>query len=451
MGEALGNETGTTENLADPPVPVRSRGLSRNALFLSIFLIELGSAMTAVALPLLLLERYGITASSGFAFAARLIPGVLLGPVVGDAVARQDPRRVAVVSALGGAVVIALMPWASNLGQVQVLSLLAGMSHMFAGPARLALRPLVLKEGEELAGNGFLVTVERLPGFVGPPLAGTLVGAAGFHVAFLAEAVTCLAAAGLVLLLPASPVGSLLRPHDGSASGGSGGRGPAGALIAVGRHLRRAYAAGIRGMTTAVARDRFLLGLTLTGFTYVGAVAIGRMFLLRLVADTFSGRPSFYGVLLGSMAIGAVLGGMLVGRLVRFHTGLLYVLGNVLEAVLWVIVAHASSAPVAVALLFLAGVTESVATAVFFAEAQSRLPAHLAGHYYAVLIPIVDACALVGAVAGASLAAASLVGASLAVAALIAIPVLLSAPWYLRSAAAGQGHHSQPTEGGTHA
>ena len=204
-------------------------------------------------------------------------------------------------------------------------------------------------------------------------------------------------------------------------------------------------------MTTAVARDRFLLGLTLTGFTYVGAVAIGRMFLLRLVADTFSGRPSFYGVLLGSMAIGAVLGGMLVGRLVRFHTGLLYVLGNVLEAVLWVIVAHASSAPVAVALLFLAGVTESVATAVFFAEAQSRLPAHLAGHYYAVLIPIVDACALVGAVAGASLAAASLVGASLAVAALIAIPVLLSAPWYLRSAAAGQGHHSQPTEGGTHA
>ncbi|MCW5252465.1 MULTISPECIES: MFS transporter [unclassified Streptomyces] len=434
----------------DPAVPLRSRALSRNALFLSIFLIELGSAMTAVALPLLLLDRYGITASAGLAFAARLIPGVLLGPVVGDSVARWDPRRVAAVSALGGAVVIALMPWTSALWQVQVLGLLVGISHMFAAPARLALRPLVLKEGEELAGNGFLITVERLPVFVGPPLAGILVAAAGFHVAFLAEAVTCLAAAGLVLLVPASPVGSLLRPHDGREPGGSGHRRrPGGALLAAGRHLRRAYAAGVHGMAAAVARDRFLLGLTLTGFTYVGAVSVGRMFLLGLAADSFPGHSGFYGYLLGAMAIGAVVGGVLVGRLVRFHSGVLYIVGNVVEAVLWVSLVHVSSAPLALALLFLAGITESVATAVFFAEAQSRLPAHLAGHYYAALIPLTDACSLVGAVLGASLTAASLLGASVTIAALIALPVLLSAPWYLRTAGARHGHHPQQSDGGT--
>ncbi|MGX1884860.1 MFS transporter [Streptomyces sp. NPDC055287] len=445
MGDALGEQSAQSEGTKSEPVaPVRSRGLSRNALFLSIFFLELGAAMTAVALPLILIDQYGLTASSGLAFAARLIPGMLLGPVAGDAVARHDPRRVAVVSALGSALVIALMPWTTALWQIQLLSLLVGIGHMFAGPARLALRPLVLKEGEELAGNGVLVTVERLPVFVGPPLAGILVTTAGFHVAFLAEAVACLAAAGLVLLVPASPLGSILRPQDSSAPDGQGSQRTGGKLVAAARHLRHAYTAGIRGMTTAVTRDRFLLGLTLTGFTYVAAVAVGRMFLLRLAADAFPEHSSFYGYLLGSMAVGAVVGGVLVGRFARLHSGLLYILGNTVEAVLWVALVHVPSATTALLLLFLAGITESVATAVFFAEAQRRLPAQLAGHYYAALIPLTDAFSLVGAVAGASLAAATLVGASLTVGALIALPVLLTAPWYLRR---GQTE----TDGGIHA
>ncbi|MFV0126189.1 MFS transporter [Streptomyces sp. HMX112] len=447
MDDTLGAKGQGTK--AGPTAPFGSRGLSRNALFLSIFFIELGAAMTAVALPLLLLDQYGISASSGLAFAARLIPGVLLGPVAGDAVARHDPRRVAVVSALASAGVIALMPWTTELWQIQLLSLLVGIGHMFAGPARLALRPLVLKEGEELAGNGVLVTVERLPVFLGPPLAGILVASAGFHVAFVAEAAACLAAAVLVLLVPASPVGSLLRPQDVTASDGAGHRGAGGRLVTATRRLRDAYAAGVRGMTTAVTRDRFLLGLTLTGFTYVGAVAVGRMFLLRLAADSFPGHSGFYGYLLGAMAIGAVLGGLLVGRLTRLHSGLLYIIGNTVEAALWVIVVHVPSATTALLLLFLAGVTESVATAVFFAEAQRRLPAQLAGHYYAALIPLTDACSLLGAVAGASLTAATLSGASLTVAALIALPVLLTAPWYLRGS--GPHHEQAETHGGTHA
>jgi MFS family permease len=447
MGDALDAQSKGAK--PQSVTPARSRGRSRNALFLSIFFIELGAAMTAVALPLLLLDQYGINASSGLAFAARLIPGVLLGPVAGDAVARHDPRRVAVVSALGSAGIIVLIPWTTQLWQIQVLSLLVGIGHMFAGPARLALRPLVLKEGEELAGNGVLVTVERLPVFVGPPLAGILVAAAGFHVAFVAEAAACLIAAVLVLLVPASPVGSLLRPQGAPTPGEPGRRRAGDAFLTAVRHLRHAYTAGVHGMTTAVTRDRFLLGLTLTGFTYVAAVAVGRMFLLRLAADSFPDHSGFYGYLLGSMAIGAVLGGVLVGRLTRLRSGLLYVLGNTVEAALWVTVVHVPSAGTALALLFLAGVTESVATAVFFAEAQRRLPAEIAGHYYAALIPLTDACSLLGAVAGASLTAATLHGASYTVAALIALPVLLTAPWYLRGSGTDPGQTK--TAGGTHA
>ena len=67
---------------------------------------------------------------------------------------------------------------------------------------------------------------------------------AGFHVAFLAEAAACLAAAGLVLLVPASLIGSLLRPQDVSALGEEGRRRVGGTLLTTVRHLRDAYSAG---------------------------------------------------------------------------------------------------------------------------------------------------------------------------------------------------------------
>jgi hypothetical protein len=74
---------------------------------------------------------------------------------------------------------------------------------------------------------------------------------------------------------------------------------------------------------------------------------------------------------------------------------------------------------------------------VFFAEAQLRLPERYTGHYYAALVPFYDVFAIAGAVCGATLAAVSTVGAGWAVAGAIALPVVLTARWYLgRNAAA---------------
>lgn len=427
--------------VGEPARPGRPRPQGMWSLFASIFLIELGSAMTSVALPLFLVDKYGINLAVGLTFAIRLVPGILLGPVVGHLVARRDPRRVAAVSALFSACLVAVLPWTSALWQIQLLGLATGVAFMFAGPARLALRPMVFTQGDELKGNGMLVSVERTPMLVGPLLVGAAMIVADYRALFLADAVFCLLAALLVLRLPqARPGGGrdaatgAEAPPDARPERNGTAAAPLKARAA--RLLRHSYVDSTRGLFQAVGRDRFMLGLTLTGFTYVAAVAMGRLFLIRLSADHFASHPGFFGYLIGAMGLGAAAGGFLVGRLHRMRAGTLYILGNTLEAVAWIAIAHLHSPVAALAMMLVAGLLEAAATAVFFAEVQVRLPNHLSGYYYAALVPLSDACNALGAAVGAVLVASTLTGSSLVIAALMAVPVLLTARFYFHQAPA---------------
>ncbi|MFC4336913.1 MFS transporter [Salininema proteolyticum] len=422
-----------------PPAPVDDPPASaRYALFSSIFMIELGSSVTMVALPLLLLDSYGLSVAAGLAFAARMIPGVLFGPIVGDFIARKDPRKVAAVSAVGAAVLVAAVPWTTAIWQIQALGFCIGLCHMFAGPARLALRPRVLRKGRELEGNGQLVSVERLPGLIGPPLVGIAWVSVGFPVLFLADAAACLIAAFLVFLVPDGDTDAHGRDDRDDRRDGL-----LAALTSPLRKIRIAYRDSVKGMVGVVARDRFLLGLTLTGFFYVGAMAMGRLFLVQLADTSFPTVPGLYGYLLGAMAVGAVLGGLVVGKLRKIPNGWLYIAGNVLEAVAWAAVLYVGDPVLALGLMFFTGLTEALATAVFFAEAQKRIPERYAGHYYAALVPISDSFGVAGAVCGAALAAVSLNGTAWSIAALIALPVIATLRWYLPRS-------KTPTEQGDH-
>ncbi|MEV6534915.1 hypothetical protein AB0M86_35915 [Streptomyces sp. NPDC051639] len=51
---------------------------------ISIFTVDLGTSMTAVALPLLLIRDYGTTLAAGLTLAIRLVPSIAAGPWAGS-------------------------------------------------------------------------------------------------------------------------------------------------------------------------------------------------------------------------------------------------------------------------------------------------------------------------------------------------------------------------------
>jgi MFS family permease len=388
-------------------------------LLASLFLVDLGSAMVAIAVPLLLVRDYGLSFAVGVTFALGVLPRVVATPFLGSLLVRHDPRRIAVGSALAAAPVTALIPLAHALWEFQVLNLVVSMLGAIAAPSRLALRASTIAEGEELRGNSLFVAAGRVPSVLGPAMVGILQAAGlGLGPVFLVPSGCAAIAAVLVLWVPARPAAA--EPEaDADVVEGS----------AKSRYLRHVVR-NTRTLIDAASGDRFIAGLTLTSFFYTCAMGVERVLLLALVHDRFAGAPDTYGWLLGAMALGAVSGALLGGRLGRFGHGTLYVVGNLAEALVWVALIVVHHRPEALVLMLLAGVLEAVATVVFFAEVQRRVAPTLIGYYYAAILPLMDATFLLGYLAGGILAHAGVSAMAWASGALIALPILATVGWY---------------------
>ncbi|WP_181871221.1 MFS transporter [Sphaerisporangium album] len=398
-------------------------------LVVSLFLLQLGSSMTQVAIPLLAADRYGFGLAVGIALGIRLVPTVLLSAVAGYLIERIDPRRVAVWSSVSSAAVVALFPLTTELWQLYVLSFLTGITYMFGVPAWMALRPQAMKPGAELEGNSSVVTAERTTMLLGPALAAAIATSLGLVWLFAAEAASAAAAAVLILRIP-------LRARDARKEPGKDREGTAGGTAAVVRKtIQGAFVDGPRDLARAVGRDRFLLGLTITSFTYVFAVALGRTFLIAATAEWFP-EHQVYGYALAAMGAGGIVGGFLGGRLGRFHAGKVYVLGNALEGFCWLAMPFLPLHGALYGLLFLAGFLESVASVVYFAEVQRRLPDQHMGRYFAALIPLLDVCTALGLTIGAPLTgSAGLTWVAAGIFALITLPVVVGYPVFGRAPA----------------
>ncbi|KUN77855.1 hypothetical protein AQJ66_32035 [Streptomyces bungoensis] len=368
----------------------------------SLFVLETGSAMTTVGLPLLVMQRYGLGLEVGFTLAARFLPNILLGALAGQVVDRHDPRRVATLAALGSGLAAALFPLTTAMWQIQLLALAIGIGYMFGFPATMALRPQVIPEGSELEGNGLIVTAERVPKLLGPAVAGPIAAVAGITWLFTAEAVTALVAAALLTRLPRAADGAAARAAGRTAQTGEAAA-AATVRTAVVRRLgawARAVAGGARDLVRMVRGDGRLSSLTITAFTYMVALGLGRTFLAAYSLHGFTHVPGMLGYLLAAMGLGGALGGMAAAAFRSWNQGWVYILGNVLEGVCWVLLIATGDWYTSLALLFLAGIFESVASVVYFAEVQKRLPAGLQGRYYATLVPLSDVFLVAGTVAG---------------------------------------------------
>lgn len=383
------------------------------SLVTSIFIVDLGVTMTSVGLPLLIVAKYGISLESGVTLAVRLVPSIALGPVVGGILAKRDARRTAVVSSLCSAVIAALIPLSGSMWQVQLLAFAIGVTSMFAGPARLVLRPSVIPAGDEMRANGVIVAAERVAGMLGPSLVGLFVVVASLDAVFYFEAATAVIAGLVMFQVPRLPV------SEGSQHAGNWWK-----------RTKTEYMANLRGLFEVVRTDLFMRGVTITAFTYVLAVAMGRMMLVTIGSETVPHVSGYYGWVLTAMGVGGLCGGLLAGRFGKVKTGTVYVVVMVVEAAMWVLFPWASGLHWALVLGITIGVMESAGYVIYYAEAQVRVPEKHVGYYYAALVPVVDACTFLGTSIGLSLANWSLPASAVLVACVMAGPILATVRWY---------------------
>lgn len=152
----------------------------------------LGTQVSAIATPLLVLALTNSPAQAGFIASVRTIPYLVFGLLAGALVDRWDRKRTMILCDAGRAIALGSIPialWTGHLSIVQlyVMSLIEGTLSIFFGLANTASLPRIVAREQLPAAMGQSEATYQIGGVLGPTLGGVLYGV-GRLVPFVADA-----------------------------------------------------------------------------------------------------------------------------------------------------------------------------------------------------------------------------------------------------------------------
>lgn len=353
--------------------------------WLAVSLSSAGSAVTTVAVPVLLVTVLGASALEvGIARAAQFLPYALLGLPAGVVVDRVRRRPLfALASALSG-VLLAVIPVAAVVGRLSLPLVVGvlfafGTTTMVGVAASQSLLPRLVPRDRLLEANARADQTDAVAQTAGPAAGGALVAALGAPFALLIDAVSFVAQAVLIASVRV-------------AEGRPGRRRP---------HLARDIAEGLR----AAYRDAPLRALSLSTHVW---------FLANSAALTVLAPFALRGLRLGAFGFGVVLAAAgiatLVGTLaaarsgVRFGAGPTILGARLLYPAAWLAVAFVPAGPLGAVLLgaalAVAGFAGGLENANELGYRQAVTPDGLLGRVNASLRSVNRSAAVLGAFGG---------------------------------------------------
>jgi predicted MFS family arabinose efflux permease len=184
----------------EPLVPRRqpSGSLRRNRNFLLLFggqlVSAIGSQVSQLAFPLLILAVTGSPAQAGFLGAMRGLAYVLFGLPAGAYVDRWDRKKVMILSDTGRALALGSIPVALAVGrltlaQLYVVTFVEGMLFIFFGLAETSCLARIVRKEQLPAAVSLNEGTYSVSGLLGPSVGGALYGI-GRALPFITDAVS---------------------------------------------------------------------------------------------------------------------------------------------------------------------------------------------------------------------------------------------------------------------
>jgi MFS family permease len=348
-------------------------------LWAATVLGNIGSFMRDVASSWMVTELSASPTAVALVQTAATLPVFLLAIPAGVLSDILDRRRFLifvqlVLAAVSGTLLVLAQTGALTVGYLIGLTFIGGIGAALMGPTWQSIVPELVPRGElksAVALNSLGVNIARA---IGPATGGLLLASFGAAVTY-----------GVDVLSYVFVIAALLWWRRPGATDESG----------LSEHFLGAFRAGMRYTRASRELHRVLLRAAVF-FLFASSVWA----LLPLVArQMLGGSAGFYGLLLGAVGAGAILGAVLLPRMrARLDTDALVLLASLIAAAVMAVLAFAPPQWLAVVLLVLLGVGWIIALTTLNGVAQAILPNWVRGRGLAVYLTVFN-----GAMAAGSL------------------------------------------------
>lgn len=356
----------------------------------------LGSRMSFVAIPWLVLVTTDSPTRMGLVAGAEMLPYVLASALGAPLADRIGNRRAAITADLASAVVmIAIAAFAATTGFALLIALVAiagGLRGFGDNTKKVLVPPEAERAGVPLVRVATVHDgMSRLAMMVGASIAGVLIAWTGASTAIVVNAV---AFVGSGLLLAAA---TRTRAVDAEA-----GASPKPAAVPTNPAKKEPYFAALRAGFAHVWRDRIAFGVIamLFGINLFNQ-ASGVVF-IPIWANDVMDSPAAIGAVLGILGLGAVLGNiafiMLSTRLPRYATFTLgFLIGGPPR---FLVLALSDDLVVILAVTFVCGVALASVNPIMSAMTIERTPPELHGRVFGLNTAVAWAGIPLGGVLG---------------------------------------------------
>jgi len=366
--------------------PARPASLWHNRDFLLLWsgqiVSAIGSQVSLLAFPWLILAVTGSPAQAGLIAAMRTLPYILFGLPAGALIDRWNRKRVMILCDTGRALALLSIPFAFACGwltavQLYLVSFIEGTLFLFFGLAEAAALPRVVSQ-EQLSGataqNEFVYSIS---GLLGPSFSGILY-AIGNAMPFLADAVSYVVSVCSLLFIK-TPF-----QQERTAAPRVGGR-----------FIARLWTEILDGMHWlwhhAVIR---FLAVLVSGFDLCGA---GYVLIVLVLAQQQHASKLATGLILSSGGIGSILGALIAGPLARrFRVGQLMIIASWLLALTWLPFAFAPNPVVLGLIVASAFIVVPIHASVQYGYRLASIPDKLQGRVNSIYRVVLFGCQSVG-------------------------------------------------------
>ena len=285
------------------------------------FASTIGDYCYAVALPWLVLSGGGSTASLGIVLACYGIPRALLTVPGGALTDRFSPRLVMLCADFARCALTAVLAGlaaahVSSVAALAPVAVLLGCAAALFMPASMTMVPSLVEPSRLTAANAVYVGFNQAGSMLGPLLGGVLVATTGPGSAFAVDAGTYLASAITLGLIPVRP--HPVAPEPGSADAEAPAQASSAADATDAADVTApadATAPAVPGSVWQLLRQSRVLQILLIVVlsTNFALYAITEVALPALAHARFGAGG--YGVVLTCVAVAALAGALIVGKL----------------------------------------------------------------------------------------------------------------------------------------